>query len=134
METIDGGAAFASLGVDSLDDARRFYGETLGLDVREGAMDGIITVDAAGADGVMLYERPGHEPADHTLLNFRVLDIEAAVAELVEAGIELEHYDGEDGPETDEQGIFRIDGQLAQAWFRDPAGNILSVIAEEGVE
>lgn len=134
METIDGGAAFASLGVDSIDSARRFYGETLGLDVLEGGMDGVIGIDAAGAEGVMLYERPGHEPADHTVLNFRVLDIEATVEELIEAGIELERYDGEDGPETDEQGIFRIDGQLAQAWFRDPAGNILSVIAEESVE
>lgn len=134
MDSIDGGAAFASVGVDSIEDARRFYGETLELDVRETEMDGILMVDAAGAEGFMLYERPGHEPADHTVLNFRVLDIEATVEELVDAGIELEHYDGEDGPETDEQGIFRIEGQLAQAWFRDPAGNILSVIAEESVE
>lgn len=134
METIDGGAAFASLGVDSIDDARRFYGETLGLDVREVEMDGMIMVDAAGAEGLMLYERPGHEPADHTVLNFRVLDIEATVEELVDAGVELERYDGEDGPETDEQGIFRFEDRIAQAWFRDPAGNILSVLAEEHVE
>ena len=134
MDAIDGSAAFASLGVDDVEVARRFYGETLGIDVREAGMEGVITIDAAGAEGVMLYERPGHEPADHTVLNFRVIDIEDAVRELVDAGIELEHYDGENGPETDAQGIFRIDGQLAQAWFRDPAGNILSVIAEETVE
>ncbi len=131
MDTIDGHAAFASLGVDDIEAARSFYGATLGLDIRESGMDGILMVDAAGSEGVMLYERPGHEPADHTVLNFRVLDIDDAVGELVEAGIELEHYDGDDGPETDAQGVFRIEGQLAQAWFRDPAGNVLSVIAEE---
>ena len=131
MDTIDGHAAFASLGVDDIEAARSFYGDTLGLDIRDSGMDGILMLDAAGAEGVMLYERPGHEPADHTVLNFRVLDIDDAVAELVDAGIELEHYDGDDGPETDAQGVFRIEGQLAQAWFRDPAGNVLSVIAEE---
>lgn len=134
MDTIDGDAAFASLGVDDIEAARRFYGDTLGLDIRESGMDGIITIDAAGADGVMVYQRPGHEPADHTVLNFRVLDIEDAVDELADAGVALEHYDGDDGPETDARGIFRIDGQLAQAWFRDPAGNLLSVIAEETTE
>lgn len=134
MDSIDGGATFASLGVDDIEEARRFYGDVLGLDVRAGEMDGILMIDAAGAEGMMVYERPGHEPADHTVLNFRVLDIDDSVQELVDAGIELEHYDGDDGPETDEKGVFRIEGQLAQAWFRDPAGNILSVIAEESVE
>ena len=109
---------------DDLDAAQRFYGETLGLRVeREG--DGLMTVRAANGYLVLLYIKPGHVPAQHTVLNFPVPDIEAAVDALRAAGVAFEHYDA--GPiATNEKGIATPGPK--QAWFRDPAGNILSVL------
>ena len=114
--------AFSGFAVDDIEAARRFYGETLGLKVSEA--HGILTLHIAGDRPTIVYPRPGHEPAKYTILNFPVDDIDAAVDELVARGVEILRYDG---MEQDERGIMREGGPLI-AWFRDPAGNILSVL------
>jgi len=112
--------------VDDIQRAREFYGGTLGLDVSE--EHGLLTLHLAGGANVLVYPKGNHEPASFTILNFPVSDIEAAVDELKRAGVRFESYEGE--LETDEKGIFRGGGPLI-AWFRDPAGNILSVLETE---
>ena len=117
--------AFSSFSVNDLQQAKKFYGETLGLDVSE-ISEGL-QLNANGTT-TFLYPKPNHTPASFTVLNFHVNDIEAAVAELRTLGIQLEHYDLPD-MKTDEKGIFRGPGPQI-AWFKDPAGNILSVLEE----
>jgi catechol 2,3-dioxygenase-like lactoylglutathione lyase family enzyme len=112
--------AFSGFAVDDIAKAKRFYGETLGLRVSES--DGMLTLHIEGDRDTLAYPKPDHEPATYTILNFPVTDIEAAVDELTERGVTFEKYDG-----LDERGIHRGIGPLI-AWFRDPAGNILSVI------
>jgi catechol 2,3-dioxygenase-like lactoylglutathione lyase family enzyme len=112
--------AFSGFAVDDIAKAKRFYGETLGLRVSES--DGMLTLHIEGDRDTLAYPKPDHEPATYTILNFPVTDIEAAVDELTERGVAFEKYDG-----LDERGIHRGIGPLI-AWFRDPAGNILSVI------
>ena len=118
--------AFSGFSVDDIQRAREFYGGTLGLDVSE--EHGLLTLHLAGGANVLVYPKDNHEPASFTILNFPVSDIEAAVDELKRAGVRFESYEGE--LETDEKGIFRGGGPLI-AWFRDPAGNILSVLETE---
>jgi catechol 2,3-dioxygenase-like lactoylglutathione lyase family enzyme len=118
--------AFSGFSVDDIQRAREFYGGTLGLDVSE--EHGLLTLHLAGGANVLVYPKGNHEPASFTILNFPVSDIEAAVDELKRAGVRFESYEGE--LETDEKGIFRGGGPLI-AWFRDPAGNILSVLETE---
>ena len=118
--------AFSGFSVDDIQRAREFYGGTLGLDVSE--EHGLLTLHLAGGANVLVYPKDNHEPASFTILNFPVSDIEAAVDELKRAGVRFENYEGE--LETDEKGIFRGGGPLI-AWFRDPAGNILSVLETE---
>ena len=118
--------AFSSFSVNDLQKAKQFYGETLGLDVAE-SPEGL-QLSASGTK-VFLYPKPNHTPASFTVLNFLVTDIEQAVAELKKAGVKLEHYD-DPNLKTDEQGIFRGPGPKI-AWFKDPAGNILSVLEEQ---
>jgi catechol 2,3-dioxygenase-like lactoylglutathione lyase family enzyme len=117
--------AFSGFSVDDVSRARVFYADTLGLDVSE--EQGMLTLHLAGGGTVLVYPKDDHTPASFTILNFPVGDIEAAVAALKGAGVEFESYDE---PKTDEQGIHRGGGPLI-AWFRDPAGNILSVIELE---
>jgi catechol 2,3-dioxygenase-like lactoylglutathione lyase family enzyme len=112
--------AFSGFSVDDIAKAKRFYGETLGLRVSES--DGMLTLHLEGDRDTLVYPKPDHEPATYTILNFPVTDIEATVDELTERGVAFEKYDG-----LDERGIHRGIGPLI-AWFRDPAGNILSVI------
>jgi catechol 2,3-dioxygenase-like lactoylglutathione lyase family enzyme len=114
--------AFSGFAVDDLDEARRFYGETLGLETSDD--DGLLTLHIAGDRPTLVYPKPEHTPADYTILNFPVDDIDKAVAELSARGVEFERYEGFD---QDEHGIFRGEGPLI-AWFKDPAGNVLSVI------
>ena len=116
---------YGGFAVDDLAKAKDFYGQTLGVfDVAE-VGTGLLSLRAANGYAVLIYLKPGHQPAAHTILNFPVDDIEAAVDELTEAGVEFEHYD--EGPvKTNEKGIATPGPK--QAWFRDPAGNILSVI------
>jgi catechol 2,3-dioxygenase-like lactoylglutathione lyase family enzyme len=117
--------AFSGFAVDDVDQARRFYADTLGIRVTE--EHGLLTLHLAGGDRPTLaYPKPGHTPADYTILNFPVDDIEAAVDALTARGVRFERYDGF---EQDERGVFRGGGPLI-AWFRDPAGNVLSVLEQ----
>jgi len=120
--------AFSGFSSNDITKSREFYATTLGLEVTE-AM-GLLTLHLAGGARVIIYPKDDHEPAAFTVLNFPVEDIAAAVDGLAQAGIRFERYDGF---EQDERGIARPphseDGPLI-AWFKDPAGNILSVLQE----
>src|SRR4051794_29561175 len=94
--------AFSGFAVDDVDEARRFYGETLGLKTSE--EHGLMTLHIAGDRDVLVYPKPGHTPATFTILNFPVDDIDAAVDELTERGVRFERYDGMG---QDERGIMR---------------------------
>jgi len=114
--------AFSGFAVDDLEKAKAFYEATLGLKTSE--EHGIMTLHLAGDRPTIVYPKPGHEPASYTILNFPVDDIDATVEALMERGVAFEIY--EDGGQ-DDKGIMREHGPPI-AWFRDPAGNILSVI------
>ena len=117
--------AFSGFSVDDVSEARKFYGETLGLRVsEEGEPVGLLQLHVAGATDVLVYSKTDHAPATFTVLNFPVEDIEEVVDELTGRGVRFERYDG---AEQDEKGIHRGEGPLI-AWFKDPAGNVLSVI------
>jgi len=116
---------FSGFAVDDLEKAKSFYGGTLGLEVAE--EHGLLHLKLGSGAAVLVYPKPNHEPATFTILNFPVADIEAAVADLRAAGVEFEQYEGD--LQTDEQGIFRGEGPPI-AWFRDPSGNILSVLEQ----
>ena len=117
--------AFSGFAVDDVDSAREFYGETLGLKVTE--EHGLLTLHLGGNRPTLIYPKPDHKPAGYTILNFPVDDVDAAVAELGRRGIEMEQYEGF---EQDEQGVMRGHGPDI-AWFKDPAGNVLSVLAAD---
>jgi catechol 2,3-dioxygenase-like lactoylglutathione lyase family enzyme len=112
--------AFSGFSVDDLPKAEKFYSETLGLRVSE--ENGMLTLHIAGDRDTLVYPKDDHMPATYTILNFPVDDIEAAVDELANRGVVFEHYDW-----VDDKGINRQGGPLI-AWFKDPAGNILSVL------
>jgi catechol 2,3-dioxygenase-like lactoylglutathione lyase family enzyme len=118
--------AFSGFSVDDIPGAKEFYGETLGLEVTE--ENGMLTLHLPGDRPTLVYPKPDHTPASFTILNFPVEDIEAAVDELANRGVSFERYEGTD-LETDERGIFRGGGPPI-AWFKDPAGNVLSVIQD----
>jgi predicted enzyme related to lactoylglutathione lyase len=118
--------AFSGFAVDDIDAARTFYGETLGLDVKDGPM-GVLNVELAGSRPTMIYPKPDFTPATYTILNFPVEDVDAAVDELAARGVQMERYEGF---EQDDKGIARGQGPDI-AWFKDPAGNILSVLKPE---
>jgi catechol 2,3-dioxygenase-like lactoylglutathione lyase family enzyme len=119
--------AFSGFSVDDTAKATQFYGETLGLQVSED--HGILTLHIAGDRPTIVYPKPNHTPASFTILNFPVGDIDAAVDALTERGVQFERYEGTPA-ETDEKGIFRGGGPLI-AWFKDPAGNIMSVLQRD---
>lgn len=121
--------AFSGVSSNDIARAKEFYGGNLGLDVSE--ENGMLTLHLADGQSVLIYPKDDHQPATYTTLNFQVSDVEAAVDELGQAGIAFEHYDGTDGPGTDAKGIMRGGGPLI-AWFKDPAGNILSLIQMDG--
>ena len=114
--------AFSGFAVDDVEKARDFYGATLGLNTSE--ENGMLTLHLAGDRDTLIYPKPDFEPATYTILNFPVEDIERAVDELTARGVSFERYDAFD---QDEKGIARGDGPDI-AWFKDPAGNILSVL------
>ena len=118
--------SFCSFSVNDLRKAKEFYGDTLGLEIKE-TPEGLEL--HTGNNAVFLYPKPNHTPASFTVLNFHVDDIEEAVDELKALGVKLEHYDLPD-IKTDEQGIARGPKGPMIAWFKDPAGNILSVLEE----
>lgn len=118
---------FSSFSVNDLKKAKDFYSQTLGLDCSE-TPEGLELHTANNT--VFLYPKPNHTPASFTVLNFHVDDINAAVDELTGMGVTLEHYNLPD-IKTDERGIARgPEGPAAIAWFKDPAGNILSVLED----
>jgi len=117
---------YASFGVDDIPAAKAFYADKLGVRVIE-IDDGLLSLQAANGYSVLAYIRPGHVPAEHTIVNFPVDDIEETVDRLTKAGVTFERYDDEP-IKTNEKGIAHPGPW--QAWFRDPAGNILSVIQE----
>ncbi|MEU4196512.1 VOC family protein [Kribbella sp. NPDC026611] len=113
--------AFSGFSVDDIPAAKEFYGTTLGVEVSE--ENGMLRLHIAGGNPVLVYPKPNHVPAEYTVLNFPVEDIEAAARELTERGITFERYNDE----HDDLGIFHGGGPLI-AWFKDPAGNVLSLI------
>jgi len=116
--------AFSGFSVDDIPKAKEFYSGTLGLEVTE--ENGMLTLHIAGDTPILVYPKDNHSPATFTILNFPVDDVDRAVDELTAAGVRFEHYDLE-GLKTDEHGIARGEGPDI-AWFKDPAGNILSVL------
>ena len=117
--------AFSGFAVPDVAEARQFYGETLGLRVSE--EHGMLQLHLAGGRDVIVYPKPDHTPASYTILNFPVDDVEATVDALTERGVRFERYQGFD---QDDKGIQRGGGPLI-AWFKDPAGNVLSIIAQD---
>jgi catechol 2,3-dioxygenase-like lactoylglutathione lyase family enzyme len=115
--------AFSGFSVDDVAVARQFYGETLGIGV--GEEHGMLRLRVGGGTPVLVYPKADHVPAEFTVLNLPVADIEATVRELTGRGIVFERYTDE----QDETGIVRGQGPLI-AWFKDPAGNVLSIIQE----
>jgi catechol 2,3-dioxygenase-like lactoylglutathione lyase family enzyme len=114
--------AYSGFSVDDIQKAKQFYGETLGLRVSE--QNGMLTLHIAGDRDTLVYPKDDHTPATFTILNFPVEDVDRTVEELTARGVRFERYEGS---EQDEKGVFRGRGPLI-AWFKDPAGNILSVI------
>lgn len=119
--------AFSGFSVNDLEKAKQFYNETLGLNIIDNPM-GLIELDIEGGNRVVVYPKPNHTPATFTILNFPVKNIEEAVNKLTSLGVKFEQYGGE--IKTDEKGICRNPKGPAIAWFKDPAGNILSVIED----
>jgi catechol 2,3-dioxygenase-like lactoylglutathione lyase family enzyme len=125
--TTDG--AYSGFSVDDVDAARTFYKDTLGLDVRDNDM-GFLELHLASGAAILVYTKPNHEPASFTILNFPVADVDAAVDELHAKGVDTKIYPDSDFP-SDAKGIVRgAGGGPDIAWFRDPAGNVLSVMQE----
>lgn len=118
--------AYSGLAVRDLKEARQFYAETLGL--RTSEEYGLMWLHLAGGRDTLVYEKQELTPASYTVLNFEVEDIDEAVVALTARGVRFERYDG---IEQDEKGIFREEGPQI-AWFKDPAGNTLSVLQEKG--
>ena len=119
--------AFTTFSVKDLQKAKEFYGQTLGLKVVERAEG--LELHLAGNAKVFIYPKPNHAPASFTVLNFPVDDVDSTVSELKNRGIHFEHYNQKD-LKTDEKGIHRGPGPTI-AWFKDPAGNILSVLEKK---
>ncbi|GAA2637543.1 MULTISPECIES: VOC family protein [Streptomyces] len=122
--------AFSGFAVDDLARAKEFYGTTLGLSVSEDAEMGLLRLDLAGDSTVMVYPKEDYRPATYTILNFPVDDVERVVDELTARGVAFERYEGF---EADAKGIVHGEGGMPTiAWFKDPAGNILSVLTAPG--
>jgi catechol 2,3-dioxygenase-like lactoylglutathione lyase family enzyme len=117
--------AFSGFSVNDLDEAKKFYGETLGVEVETVPAGLMLKI----GHGILVYPKPNHEPATYTMLNFRVDDIDKAVDDLTGKGIKFEQYPGL----TDQKGVARgiaHDRGPDIAWFKDPAGNIVSVLQD----
>jgi extradiol dioxygenase family protein len=118
--------AFSSFSVRDLDETKKFYGQTLGLEVSE-TDEGLI-LKTRGDNVVFIYPKPDHVPATFTVLNFVVDDVDKVVDELTKVGIRFQKYDkGE--LKTDDRGVFQ--GKPKIAWFKDPAGNFISILEND---
>ncbi len=127
MSKLKSDKAFSGFSVNDIQKAKQFYGETLGLEVSD-AMMGLLELHLNGYNKVLIYPKPNHTPASFTILNFPVENIEETVKWMKGKGVAFESYD--EPIKTDADNIFRGGGPVI-AWFRDPAGNILSIIEEE---
>jgi predicted enzyme related to lactoylglutathione lyase len=116
--------AFSGFSTNDIERARKFYADTLGVDVSDD--NGMLSLHLAGGGNVLIYPKPNHEPATFTVLNFPVKNIDETVDKLTNAGVQFERYDG---MKQDQRGIMRDQGPPI-AWFKDPAGNILSVLEQ----
>jgi len=116
--------AFSGFSVGDIPRAKDFYAVTLGLEITEA--HGLLELHIEGGSKILVYPKPNHVPATFTILNFPVDDVEKAVDELVRRGVRFEIYN-EGNLKTDDRGILRGAGPTI-AWFKDPAGNILSVL------
>lgn len=121
--------AFSGFSVNDIAKAKQFYGGLLGLEIKDASEMGVLHLQIAGGTDILIYPKPDHTPATFTILNFPVPDVSKAVADLKNLGVTFESYN-QPGFKTDEDHIFRGGGPEI-AWFKDPAGNILSVIQEE---
>ena len=119
--------AFSGFSVDDIQKAKAFYSQILGLEVSE--LHGLLELHISRGNKILVYPKTNHAPATYTILNFPVDNIEQAVDGLTKRGVRFEIYDQAD-LKTDEKGIYRGEGPKI-AWFKDPAGNILSVIEEK---
>jgi catechol 2,3-dioxygenase-like lactoylglutathione lyase family enzyme len=119
--------AFSGFSVNDTQKANEFYRRTLGLEVSES--NGLLKLHLAGGATVLIYPKPNHTPAAFTILNFPVDNVDKAVDELTKRGVRFEIYN-EPGLKTDQRGVFRGGGPVI-AWFKDPAGNILSVLEQK---
>ena len=117
--------AVSGFATDDTEAAKAFYAGTLGIEVTE--EHGLLTLHLAGGRDTLIYPKPDFEPATYTILNFEVDDVDKSVDELASRGVQFERYEGFD---QDEKGIARGMGPDI-AWFKDPAGNILSVHQED---
>lgn len=120
--------AFSGFSVNDTAKAKEFYTQVLGMKVKKGEM-GTLQLKIANDSVVLIYPKPNHVPAEFTILNFPVSDIDKAVDELTERGVKFIQYDNET-IKTDNKGVMRGNGPNI-AWFNDPAGNIFSVIETE---
>jgi predicted enzyme related to lactoylglutathione lyase len=120
--------AFSSFSVNDLQKAKEFYENILGLETKDNPM-GLFELHIDSSNDIMVYPKPNHEPATYTILNFPVDDIEKTVDDLIAKGIVFEQYGGE--IKTDAKGICRDPRGPKIAWFKDPAGNILSVLENQ---
>ncbi|SDC15280.1 VOC family protein [Pedobacter soli] len=117
---------FSSFSVNDIQEAKDFYQGTLGIEVKDSPM-GVIELQISGSNNVLIYPKPNHIPATFTVLNFPVDNIDDTADELIAKGVKFELYHTEH-IKTDEKGISRDNGGPNIAWFRDPAGNILSIL------
>lgn len=120
--------AFSSFSVNDIEQAKKFYSETLELKVADNPM-GLIELYLEGGNNIILYPKANHAPATFTVLNFPVGNVEKTVDELTQKGVVFEQYEGE--IKTDEKGICRNLNGPAIAWFKDPSGNILSIVEQK---
>lgn len=122
-------ASFSSFSVDDVEKARAFYGGTLGFQVAD--QMGGLNITLPGGQRVFAYPKPNHEPATFTVLNFQVDDLDAGIAQLAELGVSLEKYPATPEMPVDENGVLRDpESGMGIAWFKDPAGNVLSVMSQ----
>ena len=120
--------AFSGFSVDNLQKAKKFYGQTLGLEVSES--NGLLELHIAGGRNILIYPKANHTPATFTILNFPVDNLEQAIDDLTKRGVRFEIYN-EGNLKTDEKGISLSGEGPKVTWFIDPAGNVLSVLEEK---
>lgn len=125
--------AFSSFSVDNLQKAKKFYGETLGLEVSEAYGGRLLELHIGGGTNILIYPKDNHTPATFTILNFPVENLEQSVDDLTKRGVRFEIYN-EGDIKTDEKGISLSDDGPKIAWFKDPAGNVLSMLEEKDKE